>query len=270
MTSSESANAPLLEERHANVAILTMNRPERRNTLSDEMIGTLDCAFKALADDSDVHAIILRANGPAFCAGHDLREMTAHREEADGGHAAFSGLFDRCTRLMTGIMRHPKPVIAEIQGSAYAAGCQLVASCDLAVASEQACFSTPGVNIGLFCSTPMVALGRNVPRKRAMEMLLFGGAIDAQRAAEYGLVNRVVAIEILRKETLALAETIASKSPVAIRFGKRAFHDQLEMTLDDAYTHMGRIMALNMLDADASEGIDAFLQKRAPDWPTAT
>ena len=263
------ANAPLLETRDGAVAILTLNRPEQRNALSDEMIASLDAAFRTLADDDGVRAIILRAEGPAFCAGHDLREMTARRAEPDGGRAAFADLFERCARMMAGIPQHPKPIIAEIQGPAFAAGSQLVASCDLAVAAEGTFFATPGVNIGLFCSTPMVALARNVPRKRAMEMLLLGESVDAGRAVEIGLINRVVPAADLRTTAAAMAATIVSKSAVAVRYGKRAFYEQIEMDLDSAYAHTARIMTENMLAGDAREGIEAFLEKRPPDWPDA-
>lgn len=262
-----TANTPLLEQREGAVAILTLNRPERRNALSGELIGALADALDGLATARDIRAIILRAKGPAFCAGHDLQEMTAHRAAPDRGRAAFAALFGRCAQMMTGILRHPKPVIAEVNGPATAAGCQLVASCDLAVAADRAYFATPGVQIGLFCSTPMVALSRNLPRKHAMEMLLTGESVDADRAARLGLVNRVVPGARLAEETMALARTIAARSAVAVRFGKPAFYEQLEAGVDDAYARTARIMTENMLSDDADEGIGAFLDKREAVWP---
>ena len=258
---------PIIVERDGAVGILTLNRPERRNALSRAMIATLREELGAMEEDASVRAIILRANGPAFCAGHDLSEMTAWRATPDGGAAAFTCLFSECSHLMKGIVLHSKPIIAEVDGPAFAAGCQLVASCDLAYASERARFATPGVRIGLFCSTPMVALSRNVSRKHAMEMLLTGDAIEATRAAELGLVNRQVPSNGLRGEVESIARSIADRSPVAIRYGKRAFYNQLEMDLDGAYAEMGRAMAENMLESDAREGIGAFLERREPTWP---
>lgn len=262
-----ASNTPLLEQRDGAIAILTLNRPERRNALSDELIGALTEALDGLTGAPDIRAVILRGKGPAFCAGHDLQEMTAQRAAADRGRAAFAGLFGRCAKMMAGILRHPKPVIAEVHGPATAAGCQLVASCDLAIAAEGAFFATPGVQIGLFCSTPMVALSRNLPRKHAMEMLLTGEAVDADRAAQLGLVNRVVPAARLAEETMALARTIAARSPAAVRFGKPAFYEQLESGVDDAYARTAQIMTENMLAGDACEGIDAFLGKRNAVWP---
>ncbi len=257
----------LLVECDGPVGILTLNRPERRNALSEAMIAALRDGLDAMEADPGIRAVILRANGPAFCAGHDLAEMTAWRAAPDGGAEAFASLFGKCSELMNRIVRHRKPVVAEVDGPAFAAGCQLVASCDLAYASERASFATPGVRIGLFCSTPMVALSRNLARKHAMEMLLTGDAIDAPRAVELGLVNRCIPSNSLRGEVDAIAGSIAERSPVAIRYGKPSFYDQLEMGLDDAYAEMGRIMAENMLAADAREGIGAFLEKREPSWP---
>ncbi len=258
----------MAEERDGAVALLTLNQPARRNALSSEMIAALTSSLQRLAEDPAVRVIVLRANGPAYCAGHDLREMAAMRQEEDGGREALTGLFDQCTALMMGIVRHPKPVIAQVQGPAFAAGCQLVASCDLAVASEEARFATPGVQIGLFCSTPMVALSRNVGRKRAMQMLLTGDPIDARQALEYGLASQVAAAANLERETIDLAQRIAARSSGAIRHGKRAFAEQLEMSLEEAYAHTGRIMVENMMDQDAVEGIEAFLDKREPAWPS--
>jgi enoyl-CoA hydratase/carnithine racemase len=210
--------------------------------------------------------VILRGVGKAFCAGHDLKEMTAKRQSADGGAAAFRDLFDRCAAMMQMIRRLPQPVIAEVHGIATAAGCQLVASCDLAVAAEGTRFGVNGVNIGLFCSTPMVALSRNVPRKQVFEMLTTGEFIEATRARELGLVNRVVPHDALADETGALASKIAGKLGSAVRIGKRAFYEQLELPLDKAYELTGAVMVENMLNRDTAEGVAAFLQKREPDW----
>jgi enoyl-CoA hydratase/carnithine racemase len=253
--------------REGPVLRLTMNRPAARNALSEALMGALQAAFDDAAESGDVRAIVLAADGPGFCAGHDLKEMTAHRKEADKGRATFAALFAQCSRLMQTIVRHPKPVIAQVQGVATAAGCQLVASCDLAVASSLARFATPGVNIGLFCSTPMVALSRNVARKHAMEMLLTGEMIPAEDALRMGLVNRVVDSEVLGAETMALAHKIASKPGRTVKIGKEAFYRQLEMGLADAYDYASHVMTENMLGAEAEEGIGAFIEKREPSWP---
>jgi enoyl-CoA hydratase/carnithine racemase len=245
---------------------LTLNRGAARNALSEGLMAALQAALDAAAKD-DSRVIVLAADGPAFCSGHDLKEMTAHRAAADGGKAAFAAVFAQCSRLMQTIVRHPKPIIAQVQGIATAAGCQLVASCDLAVASAKARFATPGVNIGLFCSTPMVALSRNVSRKHAMEMLLTGETISAEEALRIGLVNRVVAHEALEAETVALARKIASKPRATVKIGKEAFYRQLEMPLSDAYDYASRVMTENMLHAEAREGICAFVEKRNPKWP---
>ncbi len=245
---------------------LTLNRAAARNALSEGLMAALQAALDAAAKD-DSRVIVLAADGPAFCSGHDLKEMTAHRAAADGGKAAFAAVFAQCSRLMQTIVRHPKPIIAQVQGIATAAGCQLVASCDLAVASAKARFATPGVNIGLFCSTPMVALSRNVSRKHAMEMLLTGETISAEEALRIGLVNRVVAHEALEAETMALARKIASKPRATVKIGKEAFYRQLEMPLSDAYDYASRVMTENLLHAEAREGICAFVEKRDPKWP---
>ena len=257
---------PLREERRGHVAILTLANAKSRNPLSEAMIAALKSALDRLRDDAGVRAIVVSAEGPAFSAGHDLKEMTARRSDPDGGRAYFADMMARCATMMTGIVRSPKPVIAAVQGIASAAGCQLVASCDLAVAEEQAQFCTPGVNIGLFCSTPMVALSRNVTRKQAMEMLLLGDMLPAAKALEWGLVNRVVPTGKALEMALALAETIASKSPATVKVGKEAFYNQLEMTLDEAYAYASRVMVENMMFADAKEGIGAFIEKRKPEW----
>jgi enoyl-CoA hydratase/carnithine racemase len=246
---------------------LTLNRGAARNALSEGLMGALQEALDGAAADKSVRVVVVAADGPVFSSGHDLKEMTAHRKDADGGKAAFAALFAQCSKLMQTIVRHPKPVIAEVRGIATAAGCQLVASCDLAVASTVAHFATPGVNIGLFCSTPMVALSRNVGRKQAMEMLLTGEMVAAERAREIGLINRVAAPEVLTAETMALAQLIASKPRATVKIGKEAFYRQVEMPLSDAYDYASRVMTENMLAAEAAEGIGAFVEKRDPKWP---
>ncbi len=256
----------VLVERRGAVLRLTMNRAGARNALSSAMMPALQKAFDAAADDSS-RAIVLAAEGSAFCAGHDLKEMTELRGDPDRGRAAFASAFAQCSKLMQTIVRHPKPVIAQVQGIATAAGCQLVASCDLAVASQTARFATPGVNIGLFCSTPMVALSRNVSRKAAMQMLLTGETISAEYARNIGLVNRVVPAASLEDETIQLAQLIASKPRATVKIGKEAFYRQLEMPLSEAYDYASRVMTENMLHAESAEGICAFLEKREPKWP---
>jgi enoyl-CoA hydratase/carnithine racemase len=246
---------------------LTMNRAAARNALSTAMMTALQVAFGAAATD-DSRVIVLAAEGPVFSAGHDLKEMTALRSGPDQGRAAFAAIFEQCSKLMQTIVRHPKPVIAQVQGIATAAGCQLVASCDLAVASESAQFATPGVNIGLFCSTPMVALSRNLSRKHAMEMLLTGEMISADHASRIGLINRVVAPDVLEPEAMELADRIAAKPRDTVKIGKEAFYRQLEMPLADAYAYASQVMTENMLAAEACEGIGAFLEKREPNWPS--
>lgn len=248
---------------------LTLNDVGRRNALSEAMLGALGATFNEAGADPAVRVIVLAANGPAFCAGHDLKEMTAGRAAEDGGRAYFSHVMALCAGVMQGIVACPKPVIAEVTGVATAAGCQLVASCDLAIAAETAKFSTPGVHIGLFCSTPMVALSRNVANKHAMEMLLTGDMISAVRAAEIGLVNRSVPDDALRTETLEMAGKIASKSSMTLATGKQAFYAQREMPLADAYAYASQVMVDNMLARDAEEGIGAFIEKRAPQWQDA-
>ncbi|TRD19748.1 enoyl-CoA hydratase [Palleronia caenipelagi] len=257
----------LLSERHdTGVLRLTLNDGRRRNALSEEMLSRLGTAIAEAGQDPAVRVIVLAAHGPAFCAGHDLKELTAARQAADRGREDFTRMMQSCAGVMQGIVACPKPVIAEVAGIATAAGCQLVATCDLAVASEEARFSTPGVNIGLFCSTPMVALSRNVTNKHAMEMLLTGDMIPAARAAEMGLVNRVAAPEALTETTMALAEQIASKSILTVSTGKRAYYAQREMPLAEAYDYAAQVMVENMLARDAEEGIGAFIEKRAPQW----
>ena len=248
------------------IAHLTMNNPDKLNPLSDAMIAALQAEFDALMEDGETRAVILSGAGRAFCAGHDIREMQAKRQAADGGAAGFKDLFDRCSRLMQTIPALPQPVIAQVQGMATAAGCQLVASCDMAVAAEGTRFGVNGVNIGLFCSTPMVALSRNIPRKKAFEMLTTGRFIEARRAADLGLVNRVVPAETLAEETRDLARTVAEKLSSAVRIGKRAFYEQVQMPLDQAYAYTGEVMVTNLMERDTDEGMTAFLEKRPPDW----
>ncbi|MFO0987909.1 MAG: enoyl-CoA hydratase [Alphaproteobacteria bacterium] len=257
-----AAAEPLLKRMdEGGVATLTLNRPSARNALSVGLMSALQEALDAVAQDRAIKAVIVGAEGPAFCAGHDLKEI-----RANPGRAAYEALFAQCSRLMQSILALPQPVIAKVQGFAYAAGCQLVATCDLAVAADTATFCTPGVNIGLFCSTPMVAASRNLPRKKMMEMLLLGDAIPAAEAQRLGLVNRVVAAAQLDAETRAMAEAIAKKSPLVVKTGKEAFYRQLEMPLAEAYAYTSRVMTDNMLARDAEEGIDAFLAKREPKW----
>jgi enoyl-CoA hydratase/carnithine racemase len=245
---------------------LTLNDPRKRNALSEAMLTALGTTFFEAGADPAVRVIVLAANGPAFCAGHDLKEMTAGRASPDRGRAYFSRMMTQCSGVMQGIVTCPKPVIAEVTGIATAAGCQIVASCDLAIAADTALFSTPGVHIGLFCSTPMVALSRNVTNKHAMEMLLTGDMIDAARAAEIGLVNRAVAPDSLHDTVMQMAGKIASKSRMTLAAGKRAFYAQCEMPLAEAYDYASQVMVDNMLARDAEEGIDAFIEKRAPEW----
>ena len=243
------------------VATLTLNRPTARNALTRALMTELLDQLDRIAGDESIKAVIIGGAGPAFCAGHDLKEIRANNRRE-----IFESLFAQCGKLMTSIVRLPKPVIARVHGIATAAGCQLVASCDLAVASTEARFATPGVNIGLFCSTPMVAVSRTVSRKQTMEMLLTGTQITAERARELGLSNRVVAPEALDTETHELARSIANKSPLTVKIGKEAFYRQLEMDLAAAYAYTSEVMTENMMASDAREGIDAFMQKREPVW----
>jgi enoyl-CoA hydratase/carnithine racemase len=248
------------------IAHLTLNAPEKLNALSEAMLEALQSEFDVLKNDQTIRAVILEGAGKAFCAGHDLKEMTAGRQAEDGGKAYFKTLFNRCAKMMQTIQKLPQPVIAQVHGIATAAGCQLVASCDLAVAAEGTKFGVNGVNIGLFCSTPMVALSRNIPRKQAFEMLTTGQFIDAARAQDLGLINRVVSEEQLSTETQALAELLASKLGVAVKIGKEAFYNQLQMPLSEAYDYTGDVMVENMLYRDTEEGISAFIEKRDPNW----
>ncbi len=264
---ADIASAPVLTREDLDgVARITLDRPQARNALSDAMIAALGAELDAIAQDASVRAVILAGNGPAFCAGHDLKEMSARRADPDRGAAYFLDLMTRCSTMMQKIVRLPQPVIAAIEGVASAAGCQLVASCDLAVAGSAARFSTPGVNIGLFCSTPMVALSRNLSAKHAMEMLLLGEMIPATEAFRLGLVNRLTVPGEAGKEALAMARVVASKSAHTLKIGKRAFYEQREMGLSEAYDYASRVMAENMMARDAEEGIGAFIDKRKPRW----
>src|ERR1043166_2275837 len=261
-----TAASVLLREDQDGIAVLTLNRPQARNSLSEALLAALTETLTEIAVDARVRVVVLTANGPAFSAGHDMKEMTARRSDPDRGRAYFKQLMDACSTMMQAIVRLPKPVIACVQGAASAAGCQLVASCDLPVASDAARFATPGVNIGLFCSTPMVALSRNVSRKHAMEMLLTGEPVSAAVARDIGLINRVVAAGTERDAAIELAQQIAGKSAYTLKIGKAAFYRQAEMNLADAYRYAAEVMTENMMARDAEEGIGAFIDKRAPTW----
>jgi enoyl-CoA hydratase/carnithine racemase len=263
----ESAHPSVLRQRRDGAVLeLTLDRPAARNALSEAMIDQLTFAIDRAALDGSIRAVVMAANGPAFSAGHDLKELTAHRSDPDRGQAYFRALMHRCAAMMQAIVACPKPVIAAVQGPASAAGCQLVATCDLAVASGRATFATPGVNIGLFCSTPMVALSRNVSSKAAMEMLLTGEPIDASRALAIGLVNRVVPHGEELAEAHRLAALVATKSPLTVAIGKEAFYRQRPLDLAEAYAYTAEVMVRNMLARDAAEGIGAFIDKRPPEW----
>jgi len=262
-----AANEPVvLREDIGNIAVLTLNRPQARNSLSEAMLAALSQELESLAADKRIRAVVVAAQGSAFSAGHDLKELTAHRADADGGRGYTRHIMERCSAVMLAILRLPQPVIAAVEATATAAGCQLVATCDLAVASTSAKFCTPGVHIGLFCSTPMVALSRNLTRKHALEMLFTGDLISAEDAHRVGLVNRVVEPGTARDEALKLARKIAAKSTVVVKLGKEAFYRQLEMGIADAYDHATEVMVKNMMARDAKEGISAFVEKRQPTW----
>ena len=256
----------LLREDKNDVAILTLNTPKSLNALSDAMLATLHAELDAIAENPKIRAVILRGTGKAFCAGHDLKEMTAARAADDAGQTYFNDLFSRCGALMQRILTQPQPVIAQVHGIATAAGCQLVATCDMAVAADTTRFGVNGVNIGLFCSTPMVALSRNIPRKRAFEMLTTGRFMSAQEAEAYGLINLSVHEDALDAETLQLAQTVAGKLGKAVKIGKQAFYEQLQMPISEAYSYTGEVMAANMMYNDTAEGVAAFLEKREPTW----
>ena len=264
ISSSESI---LLEDLTGNgIFRIVLNDSKRRNALSEEMMAALKSSLTKAAENQNIRTVIIAANGPAFCSGHDLKQMTAGRDNDDQGLAYFKKVFASCSELMQMIVSLPKPIIAEVSGVAAAAGCQLVACCDLAVAGKSARFITPGVNIGLFCSTPMVALSRNVSNKAAMEMLLTGEMVSAEKAEHIGLINRVTKDANVVQSTIALAEVIASKSSQTLKIGKEAFYKQKNMPLSEAYDYASKIMVDNMLEHDAKEGIDSFLQKRKPKW----
>ena len=264
---TSATTAPvLLREREGSIAVLVLNRPQARNSLSEALLNALSAAFAEIANDKTIRAVVLAATGPAFCAGHDLKELNSRRGDADGGRAYFRHIMTTCSAMMQQIVNLPQPVIAAVQGVASAAGCQLVASCDLAIASSAAKFATPGVDIGLFCSTPMVALSRNVPRKYAMEMLLTGEMVMAEQAAAIGLINRVVAPGEERNSALALAQKIAAKSSHVLKIGKQAFYRQAELGQTEAYNYASEVMTENMMARDAEEGICAFIDKRDPKW----
>jgi enoyl-CoA hydratase/carnithine racemase len=262
----ETAEAEVLRNDEGGIATLTLNRPAQRNALSLALIDALRASIDAIAADRGVRAVVLAANGPAFSSGHDLKELTAHRGDADRGRAFYAETMRRCAALMQAIAALPQPVIAAIEGVATAAGCQLAATCDLAIAGQGASFGTPGVNIGLFCSTPMVALSRNVAPKHAMEMLLTGELADAETAYRIGLVNRVVEAGGALAAAQALANEIAGKSTHVLALGKKAFYTQRDMSLADAYDYTVDVMVQNMLARDAEEGIGAFVEKREPKW----
>ncbi len=258
---TEAPEALVLREDNGRIATLTLNRPRQYNALSEELLAALQQELDALAQDDTIRVVVLSANGKAFCAGHDLKQMRSKPSQE-----YYESLFAQCSRMMLSIHKLPQPVIARVQGIATAAGCQLVAACDLALAAEEARFATSGVNLGLFCSTPAVPVSRNLSRKNAARMLLTGDFIDAETAAAQGLINEVVPAEQLDGAVWKLAQTIAAKPPAALRIGKEMFYRQLQMPLEDAYSYAGERMACNLMDPDAAEGVDAFIEKRHPNW----
>ncbi|MCA3311141.1 MAG: enoyl-CoA hydratase [Roseomonas sp.] len=268
MSKTELQNAPILlrEDRAGGICVITLNRPAQRNSLSRALLQALEDMLAEIAADASCRVVVLAGAGTVFCAGHDLREITAHRADADGGRGFYADAMAACARVMQGVVGLPQPVIAAVQGVATAAGCQLVASCDLAVAAEDARFCTPGVDIGLFCSTPAVALARAVPRKAAMEMLLLGEMVPADEAQRLGLVNRLAPRDALMETALGLAARIASHSAMTVRMGKRGFNTQIELPLAEAYSEAASVMTENLMARDAAEGIGAFLEKRHPQW----
>jgi enoyl-CoA hydratase/carnithine racemase len=260
--SAPTANAqPLLRSDTGGIATLTLNRPDQFNALSEELLSAIQVALEDIENDASVRVVVIAANGPAFCAGHDLKQMRANPRKD-----YYDSLFAMCSRFMLTLARIPQPAIARVHGIATAAGCQLVAACDLAVAADVAKFATSGINYGLFCSTPSVALSRNVSRKQAAEMLFTGEFIDAATAKQFGLVNRVVALDKLDAEIGAMAGAIISKSAVAVATGKKMFYKQIELGMAQAYDYAAEVMACNMMAEDAGEGIDAFIEKRSPKW----
>jgi enoyl-CoA hydratase/carnithine racemase len=259
----------LLREDRGPIALLTLNRGDARNALSEELMSDLQSQLDDISPSPSIRAVVITGNGPVFCAGHDIRQLESHRGDTDGGKAYFEARFKQNSMLMQSIIGCPKPVIAAVEGTATAAGCQLVATCDLAVAGEDAKFCTPGVHIGLFCSSPAVAIARNVGRKRAMEMLLLGEMISAEDAREFGLVNRLVPEARVLEEALNMANLIASKSLPVMAMGKQAFYEQFDPDLAKSYDRATRAMVENMMLEDAREGLGAFLEKRAPNWRDA-
>jgi enoyl-CoA hydratase/carnithine racemase len=260
-TDSVKEQAVILRDDIQGVSTLTLNRPGQYNALSEAMLNALLAELEIIAQDDSVRVVIIAAAGKAFSAGHDLKEMRANRDEA-----YYGALFELCSKMMMTINQMPQPVIAKVQGIATAAGCQLVAACDLAVAAETARFATSGIRVGLFCSTPAVAVSRNLHRKQAMEMLLTGEFIDAQTAEDRGLINHAVPLEELDAAVQTLIDAILSKSPVAVSTGKQMFYKQLEMGMGEAYHYAGEVMTCNMMADDVAEGVDAFIQKRKPVW----
>ena len=258
---SSNIDSLLLYEEIDGIAILTLNRPKQQNSLSSNLMNELLKKLNDIKNNKKIKVVTIFSNGNNFCAGHDLKELKIDKSEQ-----RFKELFELCSELMLNIVKLPKPVIAGVQGIATAAGCQLVASCDLAVASKNSKFATPGVNIGLFCSTPMVAVSRNVNRKQTMEMLLLGDFISPSKAQEIGLINKIVSDKDLKKETIKMAQIIASKSPTTVAIGKEAFYKQLDMNTEEAYKYTSQVMSSNMLDKDAQEGISAFIESREPKW----
>lgn len=268
MPETQAEEAVLLAAQADGVLRLTLNRARQRNPLSEAMIAAITDALEQARNDDAVRAIIIGADGPGFCGGHDLKEMTSHRSDPDGGRAYYEKIFASCANMMQSIVHHPKVIIAQVQGIATAAGCQMVAACDLAVASTEARFGVNGINSGLFCSTPMVALSRNIPRKRAMALLTLGELMSAGEAAQYGLVNRVVAPGDLVGEAEEVAARLVARPGAVLALGKQAFYRQLEMPLDAAYEFTSRVIVDNMMMDDAVEGIGAFIDKRDPKWTT--
>ena len=260
----------LRTERSGAVLRLTLNDDATRNSLSEEMLADLQAALDSASADRSIAVIVLASTGKVFSSGHNLKQLTTHRNDPDKGESYFASVFQTCAHLMTTLARHRCAIIAEVDGLASAAGCQLVATCDLAYCSPQASFCTPGVSIGLFCSTPMVALSRNLSAKHSMEMLLTGDVVSADFAARVGLVNAVIQHDQLTTHVTAVAAKIAAKSQAAITYGKRAFHEQRAMSLEDAYAFTSGVMTRNMLDGAACEGLDAFINRRAPNWPPTT
>ena len=248
------------------ILFLTLNNPSNHNALSEEMMSNIQSELDESIKDKKIRVIIISAEGPTFSSGHDLKELTNARKKPDKGKEYFKDIMNKCSNLMQTIVNNPKPVIAEISGVATAAGCQLVASCDLAYASKTSTFATPGVNIGLFCSTPMVAVSRNISNKHSMEMLLTGDLITADKAEKIGLINKALDASLLKKHTLEAAQKISKKSAMTLKIGKEAFYKQINMTLSEAYDYASNVMVENMLKLDAEEGIGAFIEKRKPNW----